>query len=82
MTEVIKTEDCIANIGDYDVLIHNAIIVPKGVTNGDMILTIFPNVIIKIKSNTVITNIDNGCWFSLDWWNTLYKAESDKESEE
>jgi len=35
MEEVIKVEDCGENIGDYDIPIHNAIIIPRGATNGE-----------------------------------------------
>lgn len=44
MVEVIEVEDCGDNIGDYDIPIHNAIIIPRGATNGDMIKVMFPNV--------------------------------------
>lgn len=30
MVEVIEVEDCGENIGDYDIPIHNAIIIPRG----------------------------------------------------
>ena len=35
MIEVIKAED-IPNLGDCDIDIYNAIIVPRNATNGDM----------------------------------------------
>ena len=50
-----------------------AIPIPEGATNGDMFMIMFPDVIIEILDNTVYTNIDNGAWFSLDWWNAPYK---------
>lgn len=58
-----------------ETLTADAIFVPKGITNGDMIKIMFSNVEIDIVNNTVLTDIDNGCWFSLDWWNTPYKKE-------
>ena len=41
MAEVIKVEDCGENIGDYDIPIRNAIIIPRGATNGDVIKLCF-----------------------------------------
>ena len=71
MTEVIKVEDCVSNIGDYDIPIHNAIIIPKGATNGDMIKAMFPN--------ELLTSITSTLWwgdnmsFNKDWWNAPYR---------
>lgn len=42
-------------------------------TNGEKIKEVFPNIECEVKDNTVLTNIDNGIWFSLDWWNSEYK---------
>ena len=53
--------------------------IPKNATNGDVIKAMFPNVIIQILDNTVYTNIDNGVWFSLDWWNAPYKRGGENE---
>ena len=65
MAEVLK----VANIGDNDIHIHNAIIIPKDATNGDMIKAMFPNGIPK----DVIWMLqgDKG----IDWWNEPYKRE-------
>ena len=79
MEEVIKVDDCVGNIGDYDIPIHNAIIVPENVTNGDVIKNIFPNIIYEegyvfVESDThqkVIMTVQE------DWWNAPYKAESE-----
>ena len=71
MTEVIEVEDCGENIGDYDIPIHNAIIIPKGATNGDMIKAMFPD--------ELLTSITSTLWwgdnmsFNKDWWNAPYK---------
>lgn len=48
-------------------------VLPDNATNGDMFMAMFPNATIEIRDNTVYTNIDNGAWFSLDWWNASYK---------
>lgn len=41
-------------------------------TNGEKIKEIFPNMECEVKDHVVLTNIDNGVWFSLEWWNTEY----------
>lgn len=48
---------------------HNAIIIPKGATNGEVIKAIFPN----------IDSINFSC--ELEWWDKEYK-ENDAELEE
>ena len=86
MTEVIKVEDCGDNIGDYDIPIHNALIIPKGATNGDMIKAIFPNTIINIFSeakpipyvSVMGENYEFNLTYPLKWWNAPYKAETEK----
>ena len=80
MTEVIKVEDCGNNIGDYDTPIHNAIIIPKEVTNGDMIKAIFPSVDVKEKNNGYEVYFGIGTaiqYFNHQWWNAPYKKESE-----
>lgn len=85
MEEVIKVDDCVGNIGDYDIPIHNAIIVPEGTTNGDIIKAIFPNAEIK----EIMGSFDNDKLlgyrtllggrsqdYFLDWWNESYDTES------
>ena len=52
---------------------HNAIIIPKGATNGEVIKAIFPN--------ELLTSITSTLWwgdnmsFNKDWWNATYKTE-------
>lgn len=69
MIEVIKAED-IPNLGDYDINIYNAIIVPKGATNGDILKLVFPNTewerIHDLKGDKSI-----GC--TNKFWNAPYK---------
>ena len=72
MTEVIKVEDCGENIGDYDVPIYKAILIPENATNGDMIKAMFPNVSnSKLELVDVLKN-------ARSWWNSPYKAESEE----
>lgn len=63
MAEVIKVEDCGENIGDYDIPIHNAIIIPRGATNGDVIKAMFPKNYTNIYDRSVSS-----------WWNAPYKG--------
>ena len=81
MNEVIKVEDCGSNIGDYDVPIHTAIIIPKNGTNGDVIKAVFPDCIIADFDNKHICcafDMFEYEYFNKKWWNAPYKA--DKES--
>ena len=89
MVEVIKVEDCGNNIGDYDVPIYNAILVPKNATNGDVLKELFPNAQTKhglygIDGTPLVclcqnTNFEmDEAFFVEDWWNAPYK---EKESE-
>lgn len=86
MAEVIKVEDCGSNIGDYDIPIHNAIIVPNNATNGDVIKAMFPDCEQK-------EHIDNGYFemyfnndirdasymrVSKEFWNAPYKRGIEK----
>ena len=73
MAEVIKAEDCGENIGDYDIPIYNAIIIPRGATNGDMIRTMFPNEKI-IESDYACVYVGTKMRFDRDWWNASYKG--------
>lgn len=78
MTEVIKVEDCGSNIGDYDIPIHNAIIIPRGATNGDMIKALFPNCVIDEDfGRAVVTNVDGKQYWRKNWWNAPYKTKSE-----
>ena len=72
MTEVIKVEDCGENIGDYDVPIYKAILIPENATNGDMIKAMFPNV-----SNSKLDLVDV-LKNARSWLNSPYKAESEE----
>ena len=81
MAEVIKVDDCGSNIGDYDIPIHNAIIIPEGATNGDMIKTMFPNVECgkdELGNVFIISSAQLGyIAFRESWWNTPYKKEGE-----
>ncbi len=70
MEEVIKVEDCGENIGDYDIPIHNAIIIPRDATNGDMIKAMFPGC--RPIEGTLLIDTDIAV-FEPDWWKAPYK---------
>ena len=50
-----------------------AIPIPKRATNGDMIISMYPNLKYSIHNNRLVTNIGVASSFDLDWWNALYK---------
>ena len=54
--------------------------IPEGATNGDMIMTMFPNVKWWVnEDNEVFTDMpwkpEKCVYFDLDWWNAPYKTE-------
>ena len=76
MVEVIKkVEECGSSIGDYDVPIHNAIIIPEGATNGDMIKAMFPNAKANVFVKEVgVKGLDTYSTFTKKWWNAPYEG--------
>ena len=89
LVEIVTCKDCGENIGDYDVPIHNAIIIPEGVTNGDMIKAMFDIPDSEIDEGLSTTYIYTSkrvlkggsqdllrkqITFSRDWWNAPYKG--------
>ena len=87
MTEVIKVDDCVRNIGDYNVPIHKAIIIPENATNGDMIRALFPNAEIEEIRGSFDKEklLGYRTWlggrsqdYPLDWWNAPYSPESEE----
>lgn len=85
MEEVIKVDDCVGNIGDYDVPIHNAIIVPENTTNGDMIKAMLnPYKICEYEYSIHIYMTEEDFWKAeyqmncdTKWWNAPYGSESE-----
>ena len=64
MIEMIKVEDCGENIGDYDIPIYNAIIVPKGATNGDVLKALFGENALRVLD----------AHNHKSWWNSPYRG--------
>ena len=89
MVEVIKVSDC-SNIGKYDMPIHNAIIIPQNVTNGEIIQALFPNAEFdnampftdgRWETMSLDTENKNRAIYKptqlrtyADWWNAPYKT--------
>ena len=76
MIEVVKADD-LYNIGDYNIDIHNAVIIPREATNGDMIKAMFPNCE-PYENDDIVDVYELGIHcvtFDSDWWNALYKGE-------
>lgn len=67
----------------YDTPTVNAIVIPEGATNGDVIKAMFPDAEIEKWNEYSTVRVWFGTEdtkFTMDWWNTLYKTESeDKE---
>lgn len=52
-----------------------------GMTNGEVIQTLFPKCIVRTDSDGwFITTIDGYTEFTPEWWNAPYKAESEKQN--
>ena len=53
--------------------IKNGVPLPKGVTNGDVIKSLFPNISIYEHGSTY--SVNNEYNFNSTWWNAPYKEE-------
>lgn len=69
--------------------LHNRVdalsfVIPKqktsfdGMTNGEMLMSLYPNLKYLIQNGRVITTIGVASSFDLDWWNEPYKAKSEE----
>lgn len=47
----------------------------KGMTNGGMIISLYPNLKYTIQNGRVVITIGVASSFDLDWWNAPYKGE-------
>ena len=54
----------------------DAIPIPEGATNGDMIKAMFPNISIYEHGSTY--SVNNEYNFNSTWWNKPYKGESEE----
>ena len=54
----------------------NAIVIPDGATNGDMMVKLFPNLKYFVTQNDrLVTNIGCGSSFDREWWNAPFQKE-------
>ena len=67
--EVLKLVNDVDNSENYNVPIHNTIIIPQNATNGDMIKALFP-MFVESEKNYDAVEIN----FKNDWWNTPYES--------
>ena len=83
MVEVINVEDLGENIGDYDIKIHNAILISKGMTNFEVLKELFPNIEFKESEiSKVVYGADGNekfaitkMAFNIDWLNKKYEGD-------
>ena len=47
--------------------------IPDNATNGDTIISLYPNLKYTIQNNRVVTTIGLASSFDLDWWNAPYQ---------
>ena len=50
-----------------------------GMTNGDMIISLYPNLKYTIRNGRVLTTIGVASTFDIDWWNAPYQKGGDCE---
>ena len=83
MVEVVNVEDLGENIGDYDIKIHNAILISKGMTNFEVLKELFPNIKFKVSEiSKVAYGADSNekvalakMAFNLNWLNKKYEGD-------
>ena len=56
---------------------ENNIWIPEGMTNGEVIQTVFPNISVYEHGSTY--SVNNEYNFNATWWNAPYKTEKDGE---
>lgn len=56
------------------IAIRKGTVLPKNVTNGNVIRTAFPKAEVIEKRAVVMVGISRMIVFDLDWWNAPYKA--------
>lgn len=76
MVEVVNVEDLGESIGDYDIKIHNAILISKGMTNFEVLKELFPNIISKVvyadgNERVAIAKMA----FDMNWLNKKYEGD-------
>lgn len=59
----------------YDAVKHG--IPLDEMTNGEVIISLYPDFKYTIRNGRIITTIGVSSGFDLEWWSALYKAESE-----
>lgn len=59
----------------------NVIPIPEGAINGNMIISLYPNIKYTIQNGRVVTTIGIASSFDLEWWNAPYKRESEGDND-
>ncbi len=49
--------------------------IPEGATNGDILISLYPNLKYTIQNGRVVTTIGVASSFDRDWWNSPYRKE-------
>ena len=57
---------------DISVAIKNGTPIPDNATNGDVLISLYPNLKYTIQNGRVVTTIGVASSFDLDWWNAPY----------
>lgn len=47
--------------------------IPEGMTNGEVLISLYPNLKYTIQNGRVVTTIGVASSFDLDWWNSPYQ---------
>jgi len=53
--------------------IANGTPIPDNATNGDVLISLYPNLKYTIQNGRVVTTIGVASSFDLDWWNSPYQ---------
>ena len=53
--------------------IRNGTPIPENATNGDMQISLYPNLKYTIQNGRVVTTIGVASSFDVDWWNAPYQ---------
>ncbi len=81
-SKLFPSKDCMVAVDKQ--LTVNAIPIPEGATNGDVIKAMFPSSEVReIMDDLVHYTLDGyvGAYITKDWWNALYRIDEESEDE-
>ena len=58
---------------ECELAIFNGTPIPDNATNGDVLISLYPNLKYTIQNGRVVTTIGVASSFDLDWWNAPYQ---------